>query len=188
MDNMVNKSPSRVVRWAFILGIIIVLNLLFGVGVSMFYESPDFGDFCGSKEPVVEAIENQNACTESGGQWIEHGATSFDGRPVPIKIDDTQGGYCDTTFTCRQDYDDARDSYNKTRFIALIILGLISIVAGISLKKHDVISSALSLGGVLSLIIASISYWSSAPDFLKFILLVVALAVLIWFGIKKFKE
>jgi len=184
------QSPkqSRVLKWAFIIGIIIVLNLLFNVGVGLFYERPDWEDFCGQHDQVVQAIETEEACIAIGGQWIESGLVMVDSRPVPEKIDPAREGYCNEYFTCQQEFDDARDSYNQAVFIILVILGLAAIVAGLVVKRHGVVANGLSLGGVLSLIIASVRYWPSAPDTIRFLILVVALGVLIWFGVKKFKQ
>lgn len=183
----IHASQSRVLRWAFSLGIIIVLNLLFGVGISLFYEAPQFDDFCGSKELVVEALDTQESCNEAGGQWIESTAV-VDGRTVTPKLDTDADGYCDATFTCRQEYEDTRDVYNKTVFIALVVLGLVAIVVGVATKGWGVVANGLALGGVLSLVIASVRYWSSASDLIRFLILLVALGVLIWFGVKKFRE
>jgi len=181
------NTQSRVLKWAFIIGIIIVLNLLFGVGVSLFYEAPDWENFCGQSEPIIEAIDTADQCVEVGGQWIEDGLVRFEGRAIPEKIDAERGGYCDRYFTCQQEFSDAHDEYNRNVFVILVALGLIAIVAGFIAKSHHVVSNGLSLGGVLSLIIASIRFWPSAPDTLRFVILLVALGVLIWFGIKKFK-
>ena len=187
MENTTHKSPSRVVRWAFILGIIIVLNLLFGVGVSLFYEAPQWDDFCGSKEPVVEALDTQEKCLAAGGQWTENGISRVD-RVVIEDLGPEKKSYCNEYFTCQQEYDAARDTYNRTVFIVLVVLGLIAIVVGVGVKSWGVVSNGLALGGVLSLVIASMRYWSSAPDLIRFLILVVALVVLIWFGVKKFRE
>ena len=68
-----------------------------------------------------------------------------------------------------------------------MILGVASLVAGIFISATSV-SIGLSLGGVLSLIIGSIRYWSDMDDILRVIMLGVALLALIWVGIKKLKD
>ena len=47
---------------------------------------------------------------------------------------------------------------------------------------------ALSFAGVLSFIIASMRYWTSADDLIKVIILGIALAILIFIAFKKFKD
>ena len=70
----------------------------------------------------------------------------------------------------------------------LIILGVVSVVAGFLTIGKEVVSIALSLGGVLSFVIASIRYWQYASDWLHLIILGIALAVLMDLAIKKFTE
>jgi hypothetical protein len=62
------------------------------------------------------------------------------------------------------------------------------VAVGTFLKGNMLISVALSLGGVLSFIIASMRYWTSADDLIKVIILAIALAILIWVAVKKFKN
>jgi len=66
-----STRQSRVLKWAFIIGIIIVLNLLFNVGVGLFYEQPEWENFCGQREPVVAAVDTEEACLADGGQWVD---------------------------------------------------------------------------------------------------------------------
>jgi hypothetical protein len=67
-------------------------------------------------------------------------------------------------------------------------LGAICVAIGNFLKRNLVVGIALSLAGVLSFIIASMRYWGSADDLIKVIILAIALAILIWLAIKRFKN
>jgi hypothetical protein len=51
---------------------------------------------------------------------------------------------------------------------------------------NEVLALAFSWGGVLSLFIASLRYWSDANNILKVIILAIALGSLIWTAVKKF--
>jgi hypothetical protein len=51
---------------------------------------------------------------------------------------------------------------------------------------QDILAAALSWGGVLSLLIASMRYWSDADTVVKVLLLGAALVGLIWIAIRKF--
>ena len=44
------------------------------------------------------------------------------------------------------------------------------------------------MAGVLGRIISSVRYWSNLQDVYRFLLLVVALATMIWLGCKKIKS
>ena len=70
-------------------------------------------------------------------------------------------------------------------FIILVILGVVSFLLG-TFITNEIIILSFSWGGVLSFIIASIRYWSDADNWVKVLILAVALGALIWLAIKKF--
>ena len=185
-----HNTEQRALKWSLIIGIIVVLNLFFNYGISVVFEDePQYDDFCTAGRISVP-IETPEQCQEVGGVW------EADRYPKPLEpaIDETgqtrvrPAGYCDADHTCREDFDAARDDYNRDVFIILVILGIASLVVGMTLKKSEVVATGLSYGGVLSLIIASLRYWSSADDIIKLLILAVALGVLVWLGIKKFGD
>ena len=87
--------------------------------------------------------------------------------------------YCDPTYTCRQEFEDVRDVYQRNVFVVMVVLGLVSLILGFALAANEAISLGLSYGGILSFIIASIQYWSAMDDYLRVIILALALAILI---------
>jgi hypothetical protein len=175
---------SKIMKWSVILGIMIVLNLFFNYALSLAYHSPEYQNFCPMKSVITE-ITDSPSCTAVGGQWSPN-------IYYPGKIDPgmTQPkGYCDQEFTCRTNYETALKNYEKNVFVSLVVLGVISILISIFVVGGgEVLSLSLSLGGLLSLVIASIRYWSSAGELLKVIILGIALATLIWLAVKKFKD
>jgi hypothetical protein len=78
--------------------------------------------------------------------------------------------------------------YNRNVFVALVILGVISLIAGFFIRRSAAVSLGLSLGGVLALVVASVRYWSDMNDYLRLGVLAVALVLLVYLGIKKVKE
>lgn len=180
------KVESKVISWALVVGIVVVLNLFFSVGIALVYDAPDYNDYCGSKEQVVERPTTAEQCVAVGGQWFK-GNEVVDGRSIAEPIAKNES-YCDEYFTCRQDFDNAREMYERNVFIILLGLGVLSIIAGIGTKSFVAVSNGLTFGGIFSFIIAAIRYWDSADDFVKFGMLGIALAALIWIGIKKIKN
>ena len=184
-------KTKQILKWPLIIGIIIVLNLFFLYAIKVTYPKPIWNDFC-DKELSTKKIETESECLEIDGQWVEN---SFDASPpLPTILKKTDAstpateGYCNRYFTCSKLFDTTREDYEGNVFIALIIFGVISVMIGFMIKGREVISIALSLGGVLSFIIASIRYWQYASDYLHLGILAIALLVLIWLGIKKFTE
>jgi len=187
---MPNKNLP-ILKWALILGIIIVLNLFFYFAVRAVYPEPKFETFCPQKQVTVVPTTSES-CIAQGGAWTQDPSIELK-RTVPItpgdptSITQVREGYCDVNFTCNKNFTEARNLYERNVFIALIILGVISIAIGIFALSGPV-SLGLSLGGVLSFVIASIRFWSQMQEYLRVIILGLALATLIWIGLKWLKD
>ena len=95
-------------------------------------------------------------------------------QPKPIDIE------------CKQNYQNARDVFEKNAFIILIISGIIAVIAGVLIQVES-ISYGLLIGGILNLFIATVRYWSKLGEPLRFILLGIVLAILIYMAYKKTK-
>jgi len=183
------KRTSAILKWGLILGIVIVTNLFFAYAINLLYPDPEFTDFCEEKQVRV-IPETEESCLEVGGQWTEdrfiQKGVPRGGVEVPI-LETEQIAYCDPDYTCRQAYMDANDLYERNVFVMLVILGAILIIGSFFVATYEAVSLGLSLAGVLSLIIGTIRYWSAMDDYLRVIILGLALAALIYTGIKKFK-
>lgn len=179
------NTSTRIGKWSVIIGIVIVLNLFFNYAISLVYKSPEYINYCPQSQ-VNGPIDTQEACLDKGGQW---NANAYYGKPIPgsSQVDPTRG-YCDVEFTCRQDYQKAYDTYSRNVFVVLVILGAISVAFGNFFAGNAVIASGLSMAGVLSFVIASMRYWGSANDAIRLIILFIALALLFWVAMKKFKN
>jgi hypothetical protein len=182
------ETQSKVLKWSLIVGIVIVINLFFNYALSLAYKSPKFEVFCPEAQ-VNKLIYNQTACVDAGGQWNENIYNAVNTTPTSeIKGVSTPLGYCNLQFTCQNNYEAAKKIYDRNVFIALVILGALCVAIGNFLKINGVIRIALSLAGVLSFVIASMRYWTSADDLIKVIILAIALVILIWVAVKKFKN
>jgi hypothetical protein len=166
-----------------VLSIIIVLNLFFNYGIKTFYHSPNHDDFC-KPEIMNKTYSTQQDCQNIGGLWSDNPVY---GIKTPSGLTEPKG-YCNQTFTCQNDYEGVREIYDRNVFIVLIIAGILSIVAGFLIAVSEAVSLGLSFGGLLSLLIGTIRYWSGMNDYLRFVILGAALIILVWLGIKKFKD
>ena len=176
-------TQPKVLRWSVIVGIIIVLNLFFNYTLSLVYSSPEWDAFC-PQEQVVEIPNEKDSCVARGGQWTDNQYY----KPAPADRSEEMRGYCDLQFTCRQEYEDKRGDYERNVFVVLVALGALSVLSGNFFKSNYVISSSLALGGVLSFVIASMRYWSSAGELIRVIILAIALGILFWVAWKKFND
>ncbi len=185
-------KTQTILKWALVLGIVIVLNLFFYYAIALVYKQPMFENFCKQDQVVVEP-KTQDQCVEKGGQWTEQGIMKGENVARPVMIDATGKevpvtGYCNLYFTCQKDYEAANKLYSRNVFIALVVLGVASLGGGFALVATPAVSLGLSLGGVLSFIIASIRYWEFMEGYLRVVVLGLALVAMIWLGVKKIKE
>ncbi|MES2953535.1 MAG: hypothetical protein V4674_03155 [Patescibacteria group bacterium] len=183
----VSPRPGRFLRFILALAIVIVLNLFFYYAIRSVYAEPDYQAYCPT-EQVTTIPQTQDECVSKGGSWSENQYYLDKRMPVPAGVPaETVRGYCDVNYTCNKNYQSAHDLYQRNVFVVRVILGVGSLVIGFALAAVEAVSLGLSLGGVLSLIIAMIGYWSKLGQYLQVVVLALSLAALIWLGVKKLK-
>jgi hypothetical protein len=171
------EQTTSFLKWALIVSIVIVSNLFINYTLSLLYEKPDYANSPLSK-PMQENFQYTEAtCLEVGGQW----------NTSPYRTEGEIEGYCDPDYTNRITYEEARKVYERNVFLILISLGVILLGVGMILK-NEVVAIALSWSGVLSFIIASMRYWSSAENIVRVAILGIALGTLFWISVKKFSK
>ena len=187
----VEKKTSRVLFWSVVLGFIIVLNLFFNYSASLVFHRPVYEAFC-PISVTEKAYTDKNSCINAGGSWSEnvypYTPQEKVTQPAKLGVSESVVGTCNPYYTCQQNFDTANKVYDRNIFIVLVILGILSIVLGFSFARISSISLGLSLGGVLSLVIGSMRYWSDMNDIVRVCVLAFALATLVWLGVKKIKE
>ncbi|PIP86601.1 hypothetical protein COV42_00290 [Candidatus Campbellbacteria bacterium CG11_big_fil_rev_8_21_14_0_20_44_21] len=192
-DNQTNREIKKekhrnALKWILVLGIVIVLNLFFSVTIRLFYDAPEYETFCPFEKYNAKIIETEEECAALGGRWSEENfRANYPRVTVNIEKDLQRTVYCDAAYSCGREFEDANSLYRRNIFIIMVILGVSSIAAGIFISVSSV-SLGLSLGGVLSLIIGSMGYWSDMNDLLRVVVMATALIALIWVGIKKLRD
>ena len=115
------ETKPKVLKWALVIGIVVVLNLFFNYTISLFYKGPDYNTYFPPTQ-VIDQITTKDACLNVGGQWTEN--PYKDGSPVPILSgygSNTTGGYCNPDFTKQQEFNNAQKVYQRNIFIILIV-------------------------------------------------------------------
>lgn len=171
-----------ILKWSVALALVIVVNLFFHYLIATVYPEPKLDAFC-SPNPIT--YNDAVSCVNAGGQWTNNQLS-------PAQVTDAvkQGqplGYCDPDYTCNQHYTQAHSIYNRNVFITLIVLSITVLFLG-AFSVFEVLTLGLSGAGVFSLIIASLQYWSDANNWMRVVILLVALLLLIWLAIRKFRE
>lgn len=182
---MANTTHPKFVRWAVLLGIVIMLNLFFFVARSLVLPEPMYEDFCRfAREPIpMEEV----ACTDAGGVWTDENTRSSG---APQKTTEA-AGYCNVDALyrdCQNAYEDAHKEFSLYAFAIMVGLGILSIIAGVLPIGSSIVSSGLSYGGVLAFVVAAVQYWGEADNLLRLAISFIALVALLYIGIKRFKD
>ncbi len=67
-------------------------------------------------------------------------------------------------------------------------LGIVALIAGFMPIGSSIVSSGLSYGGVLALIIGSAEYWGTAGYWIRLAIATVGLVALLYIGTKRFRD
>ena len=189
-----------------ILGIAIAILLVFflGYAVNTLYKPPKYQDYCTDVARMMP--DNQDSCEAAGGTWnavespkavpltenMNCEKISEEGDAITLSCQvssvDSYTGYCDYYSKCQDAYDARRESHGRVSFTILVILGLLSVVAGAFALKVEAVGSGIMGGGVLTLIYGTIRFWGSIEDYVRLAILGIALGVLIWLGYRRFKD
>ncbi|MFN2384249.1 MAG: hypothetical protein ABR559_08305 [Gemmatimonadota bacterium] len=171
--------------------IVIVLNLFIGMGIKTFYPAPAYETMWPAPVAPVEA---RAACEAIGGVWYEAGEvprTEYRYGPMPPPPPRAGPGglasapYCDPHAACRDAFEAAQTRYQRNAFIVWVVAGIIALGLGIAISAAPAVASGLAFGGVVAFLVGTTIYWADMEEYLRFLILAVVLAALIWVGYKK---
>ncbi len=154
-----------------IVAIALVLAFFVGYGIEVFNPTPNQDRIYRS----FNYIHSDGNCTSQGGQWIKDRVPKFEGE------NESPVGWCEPPYE-KLELDQSK--HDRVVFIAAVLVGILALVGGLLLNK-DTISTGIVSGGVLLILYGTIRYWRHANNILKFTLLGIALAILIWLAYKK---
>jgi len=173
------KLPKMNWRQKFLaIAIAVVFTMFVYFGISTFYKEPKYDDYC---KPELNSIyiNSSQECEKAGGLW---NANNY----YPKREAGMVEGYCDVQYTCRKQYDEVNNEYRKNVFVFAVAFGVIALVGGIFVQISSV-SAGLMGGGIVTMIWGTMQYWDRLGDAIRFVILGIVLAILIWVGIKKLR-
>ncbi len=181
METQTVSQQPKFVRWALLLGIVVILNIFFTVILALAYPAPKYEDYC----PQVNVVPTDApTCDAQGGVWNAY-------TPAPAPIDITmpkQAGYCDMYAKCQKPYQAASDQHTLYAFVLMVGLGVVALVAGFVPLGSSIVSSGLSYGGVVALVIGSAQYWGTAGNWIRLAIAAVGLIALLYIGWRRFRD
>jgi uncharacterized protein (DUF983 family) len=174
---------SAVKKWTLAIALAIVFNLFVNFGITTFYPAPDYNDYCGTERVPDFAKPTLDCPTITPSeQLVDNCGKGY----VAYRYDSNgcaTSAYCET---CGVGYNAARDKHNGAASIVLLIAAVLALAAGIGIKVESV-STGFLLAGVLGFFITATRYWGELQNVMRFLILGVTLAVLVWLGYKKIK-
>tara|TARA_Y100000310_G_scaffold331112_1_gene404101 strand:+ start:4462 stop:5016 length:555 start_codon:yes stop_codon:yes gene_type:complete len=172
--------------------IAIVLTIFIIQAESIILNEPEYNQFCEREQfprPIAEKlITDESTCRDTfiANADIENECIDNKGQ-VLYKTNEKGCQEATECSTCNIDYETARDNFERTAFFISLIVGIIAIVAGV-LIKTNAIGTGLMGGGLLLIVIGTMSYWSGLQQYARLIILGIVLAILIFIGHKKFSK
>ncbi|MFA6022906.1 MAG: hypothetical protein WC781_02340 [Candidatus Pacearchaeota archaeon] len=155
------------------LAIMILASFVAIYGIKTFYaEEPQYDTYCGNVTYPGYEINTSEQCMAFGGKW-----NSNEG--IYGKYPSTPSGYCDLTYNCQKQFEEAQKSYSKNLFIITVPVGVVLIAIGGALFALEAVGVGIMLGGIVTLIYGASSYWPSANNAFKFGISLAGLIIII---------
>lgn len=179
------------------IGIFIVFMFLLHNGVRAFYPPVEYTDFASCQRAGYTAtggyyypyydkpIDVGTNCTVSGAIREQEQQCSIQGGQV--LYDYTEAGCIASVKECnfcQTDYNEAMEKYNRNVFVIAIIIGLIVLIVGYTVLSVEPVGSALMGSGIGAIVYGTIRNWSNLGNLGRFLLLLLALALLVWIALR----
>ena len=138
------------------------------------YPNPGYEDFCKTDREIVGDVDS---CSDKGGKWKSY--------EKPLSVDGVSG-WCDFDFSCREEYEDARESYELNVFLLNLFFGILAVILSLFLTV-EVVSIGFMAGGTIMIVYGTLRYWGDLSPILRTVFLGIALTILVTLGYRKFK-
>ena len=174
------------------IAIAVLLAFFVGYGIEVFDSVSDRND-CYANEYRLYNIYSEDECLQAGGVYVKEPFVEM-GKPVAPpdmagheeKVEEVIGR-CTSDYEAQQrcytEYEASKQKHDVVVFIVGVVFGILAILYGILLKTSAIGSGVLFVGLIL-VVYGTVRYWRYADNILKFILLGIALAALVWFAYK----
>ena len=178
-------------------GIIVIIAILFAVLsfsiVDVINENPKYEDYCVTGEYFGRFDLNTNNCPKITEPSSEEIKSCSDAKgTIEYNYD---GNGCAVSYKCEKCnnlYDEAVEQHGFIRFIITSIFGVIAVLIGLYIKtKDDIIEwiySGFLVGGILSILFGTVSYFGDMGRFVKPIILLVEIGLIILIALKTIKN
>ena len=158
-------------------------------GVSIFYDNPEYEDFCSDSGRIPldksEGTVCLTVCRElyeiQGDKCVFNSCGSGCGADGVNTFRELS--QCEAALTergCYDVFDDAMERYSKNVFLIALPLGIAIIAVGALIFGLETVGAGLMAGGVGVILWGVMGFWGFADEWLKFVFSLVGLVALIW--------
>lgn len=156
-------------------------------------KNPKYEDYCGTGDPFGRFASDASNCSKITGPSSEEIKSCSDAKgTIEYNYD---GNGCAVSYKCEKCnnlFDEAREQHEFIGFIITSIFGVIAVLIGLYIRtKDDIIEwiySGFLVGGILSILFGTASYFGDMGRFVKPIVLLVELGLIILIAVKTIKN
>lgn len=171
------KEHSKVKQTIFSIALALIAVFFIAYLIQTAYPEPEYNAYCKDITDPYPKVLNEQECNQVGGTWNAWNEPDVEGNT----------GYCDLWTKCNEEYNTAREPYERNVFIINLFLGLVILITAFFLSV-EAISTGFMGGGALLMIYGTLRYWGNLSNVLRTLFLGIALVVLVYFGYKKLKD
>jgi len=172
-------------KLAMILGIAILLPLFVGLFVDAIYSSPDYDDFCSGQRFFPTNVKPIEECNFDYGPDYQS-CLEENGNPILETNDQGCNEFKECDF-CNNEYQDAKEKYNRNLFFIIAPIGLILVILGLYFKT-DYMGAGLMFAGLIVLFYGTIRAFSDLSKIWRALVILVELIIIMWIGYKKIEK
>ncbi len=184
----------QIVKKIGVIAIIAILFSLFSFSiVDVIVERPNYEDFCGIEKRPLEPIRDSSDCPSFKGPTTEQRRACNENKGIIEYSYDEFG--CPVSFECnkcRGEFEAASKQHRLVGFIITSIMGIIAVIVGLYVKSEEEIVewifSGILIGGLISIFIGTMFYFSDMGRFVKPFILLAEMDLIIWVAVKTKKK
>ena len=160
----------KVMNVVFGIGIAVLIFIVVLLGIQSFYPRPELGDFgCDKIRVTGPVLCNDNMTV---------------GECNSLKNQEVIKGESEESKQCWEEYDSAREDYDRNFFLITAIIGFIAIIISMFLLSMTNIAAGVAFSGLALIVFGFMIGWQSTNDILKFIIGLIIAVVVIVFAVR----
>jgi uncharacterized membrane protein len=168
---------DKIKKWSLSIAILIVLVGFVMIGIQTFYPDPLLGKHCWETMRMAAPMPVYKDCYANTNKTVQEECLN--------QQNAEQIKYQEEMDTCNKEEEKITHIYNRDVSIILVIIGLVTLIVAILLLKVNSVSNGFTFGGIFLIFLSLVKYWSDMQDLMRFVILGIVLAVLVWLGYKK---